>query len=1293
LFQLKLLGTPSLKDGNGVTPPSLGWGKPLALLALLSVTGEARRDEIVDLLWRDVDEDKARNAFRQALHRLRSALGETIIPMDREVLRLVPGTDLSIDLRAFESSVVSGRIDEALELYRGDFLQSAILDEPAFDQWADQERLRLRARYRSALEQGVASAQSSGDWTRAIELSRRLIEIAPLDENAARTAALACLSAGRRTEARDVIVQFSVRLQSELGLPLPPELQAMLTRLDRMGDAPPAGPGAATAPHLQLRFGGREAELSRLLSLWRGTGDDAGSIALIEGDEGIGKTRLVGELAIHARSLGRTTVLTGCEYPGTTNVPFASIAEALRPLVRAPGVAGASRHLLAEAARLLPELRDTFDLPPVAAIEDEASRVRFFEGIAALVDATAYEHPVLIVLENLQYAAPSTLDLLSYLVARLAGSSVMVVLTARPDAGVASPVARCRALLAERPAGTERALHLSLSPLDAVGVNAALADSARALPEQVRSRIVDRSAGVPARIAELLRRALEGDSLAQPPVPVRVAIEDRLRALSSTHRRTFLVLSLLGRPCNVGSLASMAHLTEAAALETLQVLESSQLVVRDADAFEAESLAAEVALETAGDASRAFLAGWIAEALATDPRVQPAEVARFFAVAGRAKETYDASRRAAFAAMRIGAWAEAVQHLHVARSAASVSELSEIEGLLSGLGAGKPRLAPSPAPDTPAGNAQSDGQQVSAGAQVDSWRERWFPNWRILFGAALGTLAISAIVMARAPARTSRASTDTLVVAEGEDTRTVRMVTGDLVGGFMVSAPVDRGYPGINPSDSLSRLYARFVGPRGRVFGMSPDDRWLLVGIPHAPADDDPDVDLIAVRVDDGARVALDTMTRRSITEASWSPDGSRIAWVARVGDERQQEILIAFADGSAVENVTRHPADDYHLAWSGDGELLGFTSTRDDNAELYAYSVHERRLWRLTRDPAQDDWARFAPSGRLVSFESTRGGESGVYVMPALGGEPVRIGPDLSIAALDWRRGPRSYLDRIRLDAVSTASVDTVAIRVTGLDQNGNVMKMELADADIRVAGGERAVLAAAADVAGRLLVGRGTGLVKVVASVGGWRVDTTIVRLGAAPVVLADGTPSADEWVSLGSPRPIRTGAGVLLNGDADGESGVISRDVVPVVPGLELATEFAGMDSVTLDRASISVAMVAPEQAGVLDSVAPQFLRYVSAAWDGDARRMIFVVGREVHSELAALATTEGVLRIRLRVEPDSTVSFHLGGALRWRSTVRVIDGRGVKLAQAWIGGRSTGTLRMARARLALARVSSP
>src|SRR5213596_521394 len=81
-YSVRLLGPPSVTDELGHPVPGLSFGKPLAMLAFLTTRGEVRREELIELLWGGSPEANARNAFRQALHRLRTALGEQVIPQD-----------------------------------------------------------------------------------------------------------------------------------------------------------------------------------------------------------------------------------------------------------------------------------------------------------------------------------------------------------------------------------------------------------------------------------------------------------------------------------------------------------------------------------------------------------------------------------------------------------------------------------------------------------------------------------------------------------------------------------------------------------------------------------------------------------------------------------------------------------------------------------------------------------------------------------------------------------------------------------------------------------------------------------------------------------------------------------------------------------------------------------------------------------------------------------------------------------------------------------------------------------
>src|SRR5688500_12211904 len=87
-FRLRLLGSSAVADSTGAFVPGLGPGKPLAMLAYLVFQKSVRRDELIALLWGDVVESKARNAFRQTLHRLRAALGEEMLSSEQDLIVL-----------------------------------------------------------------------------------------------------------------------------------------------------------------------------------------------------------------------------------------------------------------------------------------------------------------------------------------------------------------------------------------------------------------------------------------------------------------------------------------------------------------------------------------------------------------------------------------------------------------------------------------------------------------------------------------------------------------------------------------------------------------------------------------------------------------------------------------------------------------------------------------------------------------------------------------------------------------------------------------------------------------------------------------------------------------------------------------------------------------------------------------------------------------------------------------------------------------------------------------------------
>jgi DNA-binding CsgD family transcriptional regulator/tetratricopeptide (TPR) repeat protein len=184
------------------------------------------------------------------------------------------------------------------------------------------------------------------------------------------------------------------------------------------------------------RFVGRTNELARLRQLLAGAADGTPLLALLGGEAGVGKTRLIEQLAATARERGVRVLGGGCVPLGEEGLPFAPVIEALRGLAddldadELQAVAGPAHQ---ELARLLPDLPwggEAAAGPPIAS---RAGQGRLFERLLGVVQRLAATAPLLWVLEDLHWADRSTRDLLAYLATYLRSGRVLVVGTFRSD--------------------------------------------------------------------------------------------------------------------------------------------------------------------------------------------------------------------------------------------------------------------------------------------------------------------------------------------------------------------------------------------------------------------------------------------------------------------------------------------------------------------------------------------------------------------------------------------------------------------------------------------------------------------------------------------------------------------------------------------------------------------------------------------------------------------------------------------------------------------------------------------
>ena len=326
-------------------------------------------------------------------------------------------------------------------------------------------------------------------------------------------------------------------------------------------------------------FVGRRAERARLLGTFQQASDGRPSLVLVDGEAGIGKSRLVAELVEEVGAdvpgpAGVSTdgaaalVLAGsCVALGDTGLPFAPIVEALRGLVGRLDPDELRERLgssAAELGRLLPGLSDRAESEPSPFQGGDWLQARIFEAVLGLLGRLGERAVVVLVVEDLHWADEATRALLAYLARNLRTERVLIVATIRSD-----DLDRSHPLLPwlgemERLPRVER---IEIRRFD----RAELAGQLRAILGVVPTSalvesILGRSDGNPFFVEELVAAAgeAEGDRAGAPlPATLREVVLVRVGALSPTARLVLQVVAAVGRPVEADLLADVAPLDEA----------------------------------------------------------------------------------------------------------------------------------------------------------------------------------------------------------------------------------------------------------------------------------------------------------------------------------------------------------------------------------------------------------------------------------------------------------------------------------------------------------------------------------------------------------------------------------------------------------------------------------------------------------------------------------------------------------------------------------------------------------
>ena len=688
-LQLSFLGAPEVRhDGERV---SFRTRKALALLVYLAVEeGMHTREKLAAIFWPENDASSGRTNLRNALVHLRRPLrhdGQTPhLHVERDALGFNRDGVFTSDwdrlqeaARSSRASLLQSVVDDA----RGDFLDGFTLDDaPAFDDWMALRREQAHRQMEVVFDRLSQMQEDAGQMEAAVATSERWLQHNPLNEAAYRRLMRLHLATGNQAAARAAYEQCRATLARELGVEPAAETEALAERVEKVGGAAEKQPAAAgRAPATRgdvtgpaaIPLVGRAEEHAQLVNAFRAAGRSRPQVVVLLGEAGVGKTRLAGEFLAWAAAQG-ADVLRGRAFETGGRLTYQPIVRALRPRLEAEN---APEDLLGdvwltELSRLLPELRERYPDLPLPAGGDQAAQARLFEAVARLGTALAQRAagaPVLLFVDDVQWADAATLDLLQYATGRWQEdeASILLLLARRTEHSRVESQTKLERWLegvARETALTEVALEaLTAEEVRALVQTLAQEGTAETASAGFAQWLFAETGGQPFYIGEMVEALLEQGRLAAKkgsgldltgmvneagnvrkelrgflPPGVHRVIRARLAQLSAEAFRLATAGAVLGQTFSFDRLCRVAGAAEMESLPALDALLQNRILVegegRQPYAFAHDKIR-DVVYTEAGDARRRLFHRRALDALEKEGG-SPAEMAHHARRAGAA---------------------------------------------------------------------------------------------------------------------------------------------------------------------------------------------------------------------------------------------------------------------------------------------------------------------------------------------------------------------------------------------------------------------------------------------------------------------------------------------------------------------------------------------------------------------------------------------------------------------------------------------------------------------------------
>ncbi len=1174
MYWCRTLGELALYADSSQAVPLVRAGKSLAILAYLGLSPRRSecRDRIAQLFWPDASLSQAHHTLRQLLYRIRQAVpDERLLNLDGN--SLVLSAEVEFDALAGEQALEAGDVESAFNLLRGTFLEGFSIAESAeLEEWVESQRARFRECFARAGEALIEREIAEGRPEQAVTVAEEVKAANPLDESRARLLIETLDSIGQARRALAEYESYATLLRTALEDEPSPELQAYARELESS-----VGPGNGNVATV-LPFVGRSQAWATLLQGLAAAESGRCSLVLIEGDAGLGKTRLVEEFAARARARGAVWLSGKC-FEMEQTLPYAVISDACQSLrvnsekpanESDPEVTAVSPHPFQISAE---EAGDRNQRE-----RDGNGELRLRNRMVEWLDELTEAQPVFLSCDDIHWADPASLRLLHVLTHQLATSPLLIVCSYRP--AELTTVARrfASSLISEGLAELITLKPLTVEHVEEIlrGLGQFRSDDAS---ELIAGDLHRHTGGNPLFVVELLE-TLEGrgdlkieagywsvsGSLGQEDLPktLRKILTDRVDRLANDQRLALEVSAVIGEDSEAGLLAAVLDISEPAA-ELLQTeLAKTRLLRRlpfGRCALAHDELRQLVYAAIPDDRRREIHSRVAASLLSRGEAARPggtARLARHFEQAGDPIQAREYALTAAREAAAVGASESQASFLQLAEACASGGEEGDRTAR---------RVTP-----------------------VDRRRWAWYA------GAALsvGIVATGLLLIGGGPGTTPGARAPihpweqgVLYLREWESTPPgnpretfYRVKWPETIDSEAEIVPVD-GRPAELPPPLFTRIVDIGATRHGKIFQVAGHDTVQLTWGP----------------TDDG--------------QAKWSPDrrlvGVQRGW--REGQEYRFNLFVIDTAGRDVWRVTDGPYQDGFLDWSPDGSRIAFRRNDGGQYSIWLSDADGRRKEKLVDlgdSGPRTPYASFSLDGRSLAWAMDEASdELEVIDLRRRLAKRIPVGCSLVPSSFLWSPDGewlatlcRTAEDRTvimvsmtgRGGPYSVAAVPSPRFHLSHWigDRPGHVANIRTGTGTIELAIGEgRSMSLEATDSTGRTVFpamrwqiadtliakvdghgfvrGSAPGTTKLVASAGGFRADTVVVHVQSQAIdtllyELWDEGIDTATWKIVGWPEPATVaGAGpdgsaaLLSNGDYNWPSGVITREEFDLSRGL--------------------------------------------------------------------------------------------------------------------------------------------